>query len=659
MNRVLLLMLLPGCVLISEDELAWRKGSGPDGTSCTKVVFWADADDDGFGDSRAALQVCPEDLPSGFVDNYDDCDDGDPTVNVYQDWYRDADGDGFGAEGSDAVPACAQPVSYVAAAGDCDDADQHVNPDASEVCNGADDDCDGDVDDDDDNLDADSATTFYADSDGDGYGSADDVVMACEQPANTATNSDDCADDDDAVAPGLEEVCNDGKDNDCDGTDNGCAPSGHVDLADTTWAVTGASAGDTLGAAIAGGDINGDGLVDLLLGAPLADSSGTTGGDVFVVSGPVTGSANVDDIATAHITSVHAGDHAGQAVWAGQDQDGDGYSDLVISAPYADVPENLAGSVFLLDGPLTGSISLGAATRIDGLATYDRTGFGIDYGNDIDGDGVNDLVVGVFGESTNGATAGAAFLMVGPVTSSTDLSQAVARLMGQEGDRAGIAVQTVGDMDGDGVSELAIAGDRADQAGSGSGTVFVVGGALSGDVYLQDVAPARYGAAAKEQFGTALAAAGDLDGDGYADLLVGAPGWVESGFTGAGAVYVVRGPVTGVASVDTATEQLSGADSMDAFGSAVSLAGDINGDGTVDIAVGAPGADAAYVFYGPFSGARNADDADLALHGVAGDLTGSSISGVGDINDDAFDDLLIGAPRSGNGTTWIVTGGGL
>ena len=205
----------------------------------TGDAWYVDDDGDGYGDSSSGTLAC--EAPSGTVADSSDCDDSDAAVSpaasevcdgidndcdgqtadsdpgldtsTTSTWYQDDDGDGYGQAGS---VACTQPTGTVATGGDCDDGDAAVNPAASEVCNGIDDDCDSLVDSADGSFDTSSYLSFYLDDDGDGYGQASSTIAGCTLPSGYAEVGGDCDDADSAVNPAASEIC-DELDNDCDG----------------------------------------------------------------------------------------------------------------------------------------------------------------------------------------------------------------------------------------------------------------------------------------------------------------------------------------------------------------------------------------------------------------------------------------------------------
>ncbi len=195
-------------------------------------TYYADTDGDGFGDPASTTRAC--ELPAdGYVVNDDDCDDAtastypgaDETCNEVDDdcdgeaderavdaptWYQDVDADGYGNSRL-SVESCTQPSGYVSDATDCDDLSATTYPGADETCDDEDDDCDGTVD-----NDPVDPHTWYADSDGDGYGDVDTSTAACDQPTGYVSDTTDCDDGDSGTYPGADEYC-DEEDNDCDG----------------------------------------------------------------------------------------------------------------------------------------------------------------------------------------------------------------------------------------------------------------------------------------------------------------------------------------------------------------------------------------------------------------------------------------------------------
>ena len=172
-------------------------------------TFYLDADGDGFGDDSSFVLACQ--APPGYVTVGGDACPSNPFSQAPIPWYRDQDQDQFGNQAS-SVMACAQPSGYAAKSGDCNDTSASINPGAAEACNGLDDNCNGSLDE------GFALSAFFADSDGDGFGSAAAPVQACAAPPAHVTSSTDCNDSNPAAYPGGAELCATiGTDNNCNG----------------------------------------------------------------------------------------------------------------------------------------------------------------------------------------------------------------------------------------------------------------------------------------------------------------------------------------------------------------------------------------------------------------------------------------------------------
>jgi hypothetical protein len=594
-------------------------GTADDGAT-DATTWFADTDADGFGDAASTTAAC--DRPAGYVADATDCDDaaasahpGGAEVCDAADVDEDCDGladdadadvdsgtrstwyvdaDGDGW-GTDATDACDLPAGAAAVAGDCTDTDATIHPGAAEACDGLDQDCDGAVDDG-----APAINTFYLDADGDGWGDSARTTLSCATPAGYVADGGDCDDADVATSPGADEICWDGVDNDCDGldsTDTDCAPSGTIVVTAADVRLTGGASGDLFGVAMsATGDVNGDGIDDLLVGASGRDT--TDAGAAYLWYGPIDASSLTYASADADFSGV-AGDALGVAV-----------------------------------------------AMVD-----------------VDGDGVDDIVVGASGADGGGSGAGAVYVWRGSATEragTASVSLADIELRGEgAGDAAGAAIARVGDADGDGLDDLLVGAAGADAGGTGAGAAYLVlSGVATGVTSLADADTVFLGEREGEAAGTAVAGAGDVDADGLADLLIGAP-YADGVATDAGQAYLVYAPFrAGIYDLGKVQTRIQGTDGRDYAGTYVAAAGDVDADGYADVLVGAPGDDDAgtdagkvVLFYGPVPPARlDLGDADAWFTGeAAGD--GAGPVGSGDIDADGWSDVIVGAPSADPGGT--------
>jgi len=648
-------------------------------------TWYADHDDDGYGTSGDAVAACNP--PSGYVDNDADCNDADGSISPAADercatvgvddncdghvdeataidtrtWYSDLDGDNYGLS-TLSTQACEEPVAFSDVAGDCDDTDFDVHPGADERCStvGVDDNCNGVADE----ATAVDTTTFYRDADGDSYGDPASTTAACIAPSGFVDNADDCDDTCDVCYTGATEICNDYQDNDCDGTANACALDPAIALGDVAVRITGASNNDDLGLVVDGGDLDGDGQADVIVGARNAGS----GGEAYVVLGPVTVSLTAD-AADLTLSSVNGGDKAGRAV-ALADIDGDGYSDAIVGATNAGT--SAAGRGYVVYGPASGSLGLGSADWVlKGVASWDYFGRRAENLGDVDGDGVTDFAIGttLADQATTGD--GAVYVFTNAGTGAVSVSSAATAILYGDSADDGFSrgFHAAGDIDGDGVDDVIGGSWKDDTSGSDAGSAYLFLGPLAGATSAADADARWTGEAAGDYAGDDVGGGGDVDGDGRPDLLIGA---YNQGSSSVGAAYLVLGTAApSGGSLASADAILRGSTAGHQLGISVSIVGDLGSDGHADVAIGEGGRDscsssssagAIYLFTGGMIGTLASTDADTGLTGTAtGDCAGAIAVGTGDLSGDGYPDLVVGAPGfdSASGAVFLVPGVGM
>ena len=492
------------------------------------------------------------------------------------------------------------------------------------------------------------------------------------------------------------------------------AGTGTIQLAELDgsngFRLDGESVGDATGLSVAGaGDVNGDGIADLLIGAPFADSNGSLGGSSFVVFGRVDGFVARLDLSALdgsngfRLTGTTAFDRSGYSVAGAGDINGDGFDDLLVGAPFADSNGSSSGSSYVVFGrnSFPANVSLGALNgsdgfRMDGAAGYYFSGGSVAAAGDINHDGFDDLIIGAIYPFPKGDYPGRSYVVFGhggSFATSLDLGALDGNdgfvLDGLEaGAQSRLAVAGAGDLNADGTDDLVVGASLASPNGYASGSTYVVfghGGAFPGSVQL-DLLDGHDGfrvdGIAMGQFcGLSVAGIGDINADGIDDLAMSKTG----DGTSAGSTYVLFGHA-GVFPASLRLDMfdgsngfhLDGAAPVDYSGYSIAGRGDFNDDGIADLLVGAPGADpngdgsgSSYVSYGhpgifPASfGLGSLDGANgFRLDGATqGDASGISVANAGDVNGDGVDDLLIGAsnagPKTGGaGSAYVVFGRG-
>ena len=681
-----------------------------------------------------ALTACDDPQPVGPDRPADSC--------AQQTWYPDGDGDGYGDEAG-ALEECARPEGYVDRAGDCDDNDQAVSPEGIESCDEVDEDCD-------DAVDEGAGDTWYIDADGDGYGDPDSPVQACEQPSDAVVDNTDCNDATPETAPGRAEDCEDGVDRDCDGLvdceDGDCVGervceerdcldgidndgNGFADLDDSAcWTPCDADAGShcirvNRGTARIG--FTGR-WTERQGSSPSMSSSSTTAqrtndirlyslvglAKVYTAGGEHACSWSVDRSSATFQTSrrnrwrnrwssstwlttystgftttmrtsfdtswlrsrtatsvggpVHrTGLHIGSGCPASFDSAdfprslgpswgvlASGGQPWLLPSPYGSWMEDftswievssgstwvadraeVAGvlvlgrmqpgtpAVFPVPEPPSSSLPEAATASLEGSGSGGELPWTADLA-DLDGDGVVDLVVVAPSEGSD--QGGTVWGFAGPLEGELAVGLADWTLEGGTRDHIGEAVAALGDLDGDGAADIAVAGHEL------GGSTWIFYGPLSSGATL-----ASAGAVFDEA--GSVHAVGDFDGDGLDDVLVDR-------------LVFTQTPTGAVDSVDHHLRVHSLDDWDEDFPRA---SGDWNGDGLADVAfAGQPSSYTTFVWFGPTSGYKSASTADRTLYGGR-----KALAGAGDIDGDGVDDLVSGMADSAQLFAGPLTGG--
>ena|GEM_PF-2618473 len=417
---------------------------------------------------------------------------------------------------------------------------------------------------------------------------------------------------------------------------------------ETLLTASNATASDEFGltaAAIA--DTNGDGYDDVVVGDYLGSNDGKESGVIYVYPGDSGGITTASEVVFGP-PDARDGEWFGYTVAAAGDVDADGYHDVAVGALRHE-EEEYSGAVFLFYGSPEG-LSLNTVERVAPPAVEPGFfGFSLAGVGDVDADGFDDVLVG----GASGEVGLFHVLYGSSPRGSPGRWQTIYSPNTEEWDCFGASLAGAGDVNMDGFADLVIGAYCDDAVADSSGSVHVYSGSANGVVETEGEWVAPEDLAQHDQFGRSVGAAGDVDGDGFGDVLVGAWGSDFGGYD-QGAATVLFGSASGVSS--RAPQRLTATDGrdLDDFGLSVAGVGDIDNDGYSDVLIGAPGDDdggseagALYLYYGSNTGAEESSESKIRATDTAGlQGLGALVIGTGDLNGDHVPELIAGAYKS-------------
>ena len=467
-------------------------------------------------------------------------------------------------------------------------------------------------------------------------------------------------------------------------------PSSTVEINDDTDNGPALSDEDFFGSSVAEiGDLDGDGIPDVAAGAIGDDAGGDGRGAVHVMfmnaDGSVRSTAEINST-TGNGPTLSDGDQFGRSVAGIGDLDGDGIPDIVAGAIGDDAGGNNHGAIHIMFMNADGSVKDAIAINDDTangptLSNEDRFGISVAGIGDLDGDGVPDIAAGAWGDDAGGTDRGAVHIMFmnsdGSVKGTIEINDDTANGPAlSDIDRFGISVASIGDLDRDGVPDVA-AGASFDSAnGFLRGAVHIMfmnaDGSVKGTVKINDDTANGPTLSNEDYFGTSVAGMGDLDGDGTPDVAAGAPTDTDVDGDTRGAVHIMfmnaDGSVKGTVTINGGTTGGPALSDDDTFGISVASIGDLDNDGMPDIVAGAWGDDAGGDGRGAvhvmflndiMTGGNGAVDGTVEVNDDTSngpalsneDYFGASVAEIGDLDNDGIPDVAAGASGDDAGGT--------
>ncbi len=463
-----------------------------------------------------------------------------------------------------------------------------------------------------------------------------------------------------------------------------------IEINDSTQNGPELSNGDSFGVSITNiGDLNGDGVLDIAVGATFDDDGGTNSGAIHILfmndDGSVTNTIEIND-STQNGPELETADLFGSSIANIGDLNGDGVLDIAVGAQSDDDGGTNRGAVHILfmndDGSVTNTIEINDSTQ-NGPELSNGDFFGSSIANigDLNNDGTPDIAVDAHGNDDGGTNRGAIHILFmnddGSVSQTIEINDST-----EPGPRLsdnvlfGFSIANIGDLNGDGVLDIAVGAPDDSTGGTNRGAVHIIylstavshSGTIEQTIEINDSTPNGPDLSQNDIFGVSIVNIGDLNGDGTSDIAVGAQS-DDDGGTNRGAIHILfmndDGSVTNTIEINDSTPNGPSLDDGDNFGSSITNIGDLNGDGVLDIAVGAPNDDNGDTSTNPDFGAihimlMNDDGSvsqtieinDSTQNGPeleTADLFGSSIVNIGDLNGDGVLDIAVGATGDDDG----------